>query len=80
LWGFALGRKVGGFLFMNREKRSARLKVSTFPSIRQQLELFRAEEGSIVSMSDYLHQVIEDHIAYRSATRLRKPARRMGGQ
>lgn len=65
---------------MNREKRSARLKVSTFPSIRQQLELFRAEEGSIVSMSDYLHQVIEDHIAVRSAMQSRKPARRMGGQ
>jgi hypothetical protein len=63
-----------------REKRSARLKVSTFPSIKQQLELFKAEEGSIVSMSDYLHQVIEDHIAYRSAVQLRKPARRMGGK
>jgi hypothetical protein len=63
-----------------REKRSARLKVSTFPSIRQQLELFRAEEGSIVSMSDYLHQIIEDHIAMRSVVRMRKPARRMGGQ
>ena len=63
-----------------REKRSARLKVSTFPSIRQQLELFRAEEGSIVSMSDYLHQVIEDHIAFRSAMRARKPARRIGNE
>lgn len=62
-----------------REKRSARMKVSTFPSIRQQLELFRAEEGSIVSMSDYLHQIIEEHIDFKLRTR--KPAlRRIGNQ
>lgn len=50
-----------------REKRTAQVKAHIAPSMRQQLELFRAEEGSIVSMSDYLYQVIEEHLATRVA-------------
>jgi len=61
-----------------REKRSAQVKAHTFPSLRKQLELFRAEEGSIVSMSDYLHQIIEEHVAMRIVKQ--KIGRRVGNQ
>lgn len=42
--------------------------------MREQLELFRAEEsmGQVLSLSDYLFGVIEQHIAIKNATR--KPA------
>lgn len=44
--------------------------------MHEQLELFRAEEsnGNVLSMSDYLFGVIEEHIAYKTARR-RDPIR-----
>lgn len=58
---------AGGVFLMNthREKRSRALRVRTFPSLAEQLELFRAQKGTVVSMSDYLHEVIEEHVAMR---------------
>lgn len=57
---------------MRREKRSSQVKAHIPHSLRQQLELFVAEEGNVVSMSDYLHRIIEEHIEMRSV-RSRRP-------
>lgn len=66
---------------MRREKRTAQVKAHITPELRQQLELFVAEEGNVVSMSDYLFSVIEEHVALRSI-RISKQrlARRVGNQ
>lgn len=34
--------------------------------MREQLELFVAQEGNVVSISDYLFGVLEEHIEIRS--------------
>lgn len=49
---------------MRREKRTSTVKAHIPPSLREQLELFVAE-SKVVSMSDYLHEVIEEHVAMR---------------
>ena len=51
---------------MQREKRTAQVKAHITPTLREQLELFVAQEGNVVSMSDYLFEVIEEHVAMRS--------------
>ena len=61
-----------------REKRVSQVRAWIPPSMRQQLELFVAEEGNVVSMSDYLHRVIEEHIAMRIVKQ--KIGRRVGNQ
>lgn len=48
-----------------RAKRTAQVKSHIPPELREQLELFVAEEGNVVSMSDYLHRVIEEHVAMK---------------
>lgn len=67
-----------------REKRIALAKSHIYPSMREQLELFREEEshGKVLSMSDYLFKVLEEHIAYRQAMRItrQKIGRRVGNQ
>lgn len=63
---------------MTREKRTAQVKAHIPHSLRQQLELFVAEEGTVVSMSDYLHRVIEEHVAMRIVKQ--KIGRRVGNQ
>jgi hypothetical protein len=67
-----------------REKRIALAKSHIFPSMKEQLELFREQEsmGKIISMSDYLFGVIEEHIAFRQAMRItrQKLGRRVGNQ
>lgn len=57
-----------------REKRTAQVKAHITPTLREQLELFAREEGTVVSMSDYLFSVIEQHVAMRQV--MRKPAMR----
>lgn len=66
---------------MPREKRSAQVKSHITPSLREQLELF-VKESNVISMSDYLFEVIEEHIALRSAMRVSKQriGRRAGSQ
>lgn len=65
-----------------REKRTAQVRANIPPTLKQQLELFVAEAGNIISMSDYLHEVIEEHIAIKSAMRISKQrlGRRVGNQ
>lgn len=64
-----------------REKRTAPVKSHVTPSMREQLELFVAQEGRVVSMSDYLFEVIEEHIALRSIrVSKQKLGRRAGSQ
>ena len=63
---------------MSREKRIAQVRANIPPSLKQQLELFVEEEGNVVSMSDYLHRVIEEHIAMRTVKQ--KFGRRVGNQ
>jgi hypothetical protein len=51
---------------MRREKRTERVQAHITPSLREQLELFVEEQGNVVSMSDYLFEVIEEHVQLRS--------------
>jgi hypothetical protein len=49
--------------------------------MREQLELFVQQEGNVVSMSDYLFSVVEEHIAVRTIRiSKQKLGRRMGNQ
>lgn len=66
---------------MAREKRTAQVKAHITPALREQLELFVAQEGNVISMSDYLFEVIEEHVALRSI-RISKQriGRRVGNQ
>jgi hypothetical protein len=51
---------------MTRPKRTAQVKAHITPEMREQLELFVAAEGNVVSMSDYLYEVLEEHVAMKS--------------
>ena len=62
---------------MNREKRTAPVRAWIRPSLKEQLELF-VKESNVISMSDYLHEVIEEHIAMRVVKQ--KIGRRIGNQ
>lgn len=66
----------------HREKRLKRLVTYVPPSLAEQLELFRDEGSNVISMSDYLHDVIEEHIRVRSAMRITRQTigRRLGNQ
>jgi hypothetical protein len=46
-----------------REKRLKRVVAYIPHSMFEQLELFKQEESKVLSMSDYLHEVIEQHMA-----------------
>jgi hypothetical protein len=64
-----------------RQKRTAQVKAHITPEMREQLELFVAEEGDVVSMSDYLFSVIEEHMALRSIrVSKQRLGRRVGNQ
>jgi uncharacterized protein YkvS len=66
---------------VNKEKRTAQVKAHITPSLREQLELFVAEQGNVVSMSDYLFEVIEEHVAVKSIRiSKQKIGRRVGNQ
>lgn len=61
-----------------RQKRTAQVKAHITQELREQLEMFVAEEGQIISMSDYLFGVIEEHVAIRKA--MRRSNQRMGAR
>ena len=63
---------------MSRPKRTAQVKAHITPELREQLDLFVAEEGVVISMSDYLFGVIEEHVAIRKA--MRRSNQRIGGR
>lgn len=50
-----------------REKRDAQLKAHVPQSLREQYELFVAQQGNVISLSDYLFGVLEEHAAMRQA-------------
>lgn len=56
---------------MSREKCTAKLQTHVPPSTREQLELF-VKESNVLSMSDYLFEVVEEHIAMKAALRISK--------
>lgn len=60
---------------MTRSKRTAQVKAHITPELREQLELFVAERGNVVSMSDYLFEVIEEHVALQEIKQRRGPIR-----
>lgn len=55
---------------MRKEKRLRRLVAYVPPALAQQLELFKEEDSSVISMSDYLHDVIEDFVVRKGAIRI----------
>jgi hypothetical protein len=69
---------------MRRPKRTAQVKAHITPDLKEQLELFLAEEtnSNILSMSDYLFGVLEDHVAHKAAIRQvkQRSGRRAGNQ
>lgn len=51
---------------MRRSKRIRPVKSHITPELYEQLELCLQEAGSVVSMSDYLFEVIEEHVAMKA--------------
>lgn len=77
LLGLAPGRKAGGFFFMTREKRSSRLQTHVFPSTRERLERVVAEQGNVISLSDYLFELVERELTVIEISK-QKIGRRIG--
>ena len=50
-----------------REKRTAQVRANIPPSLKEQLELFRADGGNVISISDYIASLIRRDIAHRIA-------------
>lgn len=63
---------------MRREKRTAKLQAYVPPSMRKQLELFAQERSNVVSLSDYLFELVEEHIAVKTVKQTL--GRRVGNQ
>lgn len=63
---------------MNREKRIARLVAWVPPTLREQYELFVAQQGNVISLSDYLFGVLEEHATMKIVKQ--KIGRRVGNQ
>jgi hypothetical protein len=59
-----------------RQKRTAQVKAHITPELREQLELFVAQ-SNVISMSDYLFEVIEEHVAFKS---IRISKQKIGGR
>ena len=71
----------GGFSSQTmREKRTAQVKAHITPTMREQLELFVAEAGNVVSMSDYLFEVIEEHVTLKQMRSMRISHQRIGSR
>lgn len=65
---------------MRREKRTAQVRANIPPSLREQLELFVAE-SNVISLSDYLYELIDEHVAMKSVRiSKQKIGRRVGNQ
>jgi hypothetical protein len=64
---------------MSREKRTEIVRSRITPSMREQLELDLRERSNVLSISDYLFELVEDRLA---AIRIEKQkiGRRMGNQ
>jgi hypothetical protein len=66
---------------MMREKRSEIVRSRITPSMREQLELDLRERSNVLSISDYLFELVEERIAQRSVRINRvQVGRRSGNQ
>lgn len=66
---------------MTREKRSEIVKSRITPSMRQQLELDLRERSNVLSISDYLFEMVEERLAQRSVRVARlQIGKRIGNQ
>jgi hypothetical protein len=65
-----------------REKRTAQIRANIFPSTKAELEQVLAEEGKVISLSDWLFETVEEKLAMRRAIRISKQriGRRIGQQ
>jgi hypothetical protein len=72
---------AGVFLFMSREKRTEIVRSRITPSMREQLELDLRERSNVLSISDYLFELVEERIAQRSIRVARQQiGKRIGNQ
>lgn len=62
---------------MTREKRSEKLQVHVFPSTRERLERIVAQQSNVVSMSDWLFEVVERELTVIEVSK-QNLGRRMG--
>jgi hypothetical protein len=62
-----------------REKRSEIIRSRITPAMREQLELDLRQRSNVLSMSDYLFELVEDRLAAIRVER-QKIGRRIGGQ
>lgn len=51
---------------MSREKRSEIVRSRITPSMRAQLELDLREQSNVLSISDYLFELVEERLAHRA--------------
>lgn len=63
---------------MRREKRSEIVRARITPAMREQLELDLKERSNVLSISDYLFELVEERIAIRIAKQT--IGRRVGNQ
>lgn len=64
---------------IRREKRSEIIRARITPSMREQLELDLRERSNVLSMSDYLFEMVEERLGAR-AVRVARLGRRMSNQ
>ena len=66
---------------MGREKRSEIIRSRITPTMREQLELDLRERSNVLSMSDYLFELVEERLAHRAIRVSRQQiGKRMGNQ
>lgn len=51
---------------MIREKRTAQVRSNITPSMKAELEQAVAEEGKVISISDWLFEAVEERLAIRA--------------
>ena len=64
----------------SREKRSEIVRARITPSMREQLELDLRERSNVLSISDYLFELVEDRLTAIRIHRQKIGARRVGDQ
>jgi hypothetical protein len=51
---------------MSREKRTEIVRARITPAMREQLELDLRERSNVLSISDYLFELVEERLAHRA--------------
>lgn len=66
---------------MSREKRTEIVRSRITPSMREQLELDLRERSNVLSISDYLFELVEERLAHRAIRVSRQQiGKRIGNQ